>query len=499
MLRPRSPGRPASGGRPRRLTGFGGYGLSTDRIGSATYGRFGTHPPPRPTTPPTGGPTARPDASAPAGPVGAGRTADPTNAADLAGAGVPAGGTGLAGPVGAGNAGITAAPTNSAGAGGTGGPGGLAGPSNTGRVANPANPANAANAADSAGAGGPAHLAGPAGPSSTGGASGLANAASSADPADPAGAGGLTGPGDAGRVAVPANMTDPASASRVANPANLTGPASLAGLVGVGGTSGASGPGGAIGPGPTAGSAGAGRTRGAGQAGLTARSAAAGNPGGTPAHPLLDPHHPLAPLPAPDGLPWGAAVLALGIAVETAYAARTGAAESGPALPGGFTGGSLGVLVGWVLTAIGLALAGPALTHLSGRLLQAVRPGALRLLAGRVLMEEATRIGRPLGVVCAVASGAYAMTVLPAGTRSGIGPLTALGALLVAGCAVATLLTTAAEARNARAGVTQALLRIGAPAGPLRTAAALRAGALLVVLAPLTWVIAQLAALPLAR
>ncbi|MGW0568071.1 hypothetical protein [Streptomyces tauricus] len=211
-----------------------------------------------------------------------------------------------------------------------------------------------------------------------------------------------------------------------------------------------------------------------------------------------NPHDPLAPAPTPGGLPWGAAVLAAGLAVET-YAGRAASAHEGPTLPGGFTGGPFGVLVGWALTAFGLALAGPALTHLCGRLLQSLRPGALRLLAGRVLMEEATRIGRPLGVVCAVASGTYAMAVLYTGTRPGIGPLTTLGMLLVAGCAVATLLTAAVEARNARAETTAALLRIGAPASTLRAAAALRAGALFTVLTPLTWAIAELAAMPLVR
>ena len=116
---------------------------------------------------------------------------------------------------------------------------------------------------------------------------------------------------------------------------------------------------------------------------------------------------------APRGMPWGVAILAAGLAVE-AYANRTAPAPA-PALtmPGGLaTAGPVGILVGWTLTALGLALAGPGLTHLCGRLLQTARPGALRLLAGRVLMTEATRIGRPLGVVCAVTSGAYAMTAL---------------------------------------------------------------------------------------
>jgi hypothetical protein len=156
------------------------------------------------------------------------------------------------------------------------------------------------------------------------------------------------------------------------------------------------------------------------------------------------------------------------------------------------------VLVGWVLTAIGLALAGPGLTHLCGRLLQSVSPGALRLLAGRVLMEEATRIGRPLGVVCAVASGGFAMTALYDADAPSFGPLTTLGGLLVTGCTVATLLTAALEAKHARADTTAALLRLGAPATMLRSAAALRAGALLALFLPLTLFVAELAALPLA-
>ncbi|MFJ8059784.1 hypothetical protein [Streptomyces sp. NPDC096142] len=210
----------------------------------------------------------------------------------------------------------------------------------------------------------------------------------------------------------------------------------------------------------------------------------------------LDPTRPPAPREVPKGLPWGVAVLAAGLAVE-AYANRT-ADTDGLSMPGGHAGGPAGVLAGWVLTALGLALAGPGLTHLCGRLLQAVRPGALRLLAGRVLMEEATRIGRPLGVVCAVASGAYAMTALY-DTDAAVGPLTTLGTLLVTGCTVATLCTAAVEARQSRADTTAALVRLGAPATVLRSAAALRAGALLALFVPLTAMIAELAALPLAH
>lgn len=190
---------------------------------------------------------------------------------------------------------------------------------------------------------------------------------------------------------------------------------------------------------------------------------------------------------APSGLPWGIAVLAVGLAVG-AYASRTGAV----------TGDRPGAPAGPVLAAAGLALAGPGLTHLCGRLLQSVRPGALRLLAGRLLMTEATRIGRPLGVVCAVLSGAYALGSLYYADGRSAGPLALLGVLLVTGCPVATLLTAAAEAKQAHAGTTAALLRLGAPASTPRRAAALRAGALLALFGPLSVIVAQLSALSLA-
>ncbi|MCF1649416.1 hypothetical protein [Streptomyces indiaensis] len=197
---------------------------------------------------------------------------------------------------------------------------------------------------------------------------------------------------------------------------------------------------------------------------------------------------------APSGLPWGITVLAAGLAVES-YTSRT--SPTPPDLS--FSGASPGVMVGWALAVVGLALAGPGLTHLCGRLLQSARPGALRLLAGRILMAESVRIGRPLGVVCAVLSAAWAMALLHAPDGLALGPLTTLGVVLVTGCTTATLLTAAVEARQARAGTTAALLRLGAPATMLRGAAALRAGALLALFGPLTLTVAELAALPLAR
>ncbi|WP_149178937.1 hypothetical protein [Streptomyces sp. TRM49041] len=205
---------------------------------------------------------------------------------------------------------------------------------------------------------------------------------------------------------------------------------------------------------------------------------------------------PFAPTPAPTGLPWGVTLIAVGLAVEV-YGAR-GADGSAAPLPGGFPGSPVPVLAGWTLTALGLAVAGPGLAHLCGRLIQAYRPGATRLLSGRALMDESHRIGRPLGVLCAVVSAAIAAGALYGQTISRpLGPLTGLGAGLVLACATAALLTAAIDTRQSRAGTTAALIRLGAPAGLLRTAALLRTAVLLAVFTPLTWAVATLAALPL--
>lgn len=218
-------------------------------------------------------------------------------------------------------------------------------------------------------------------------------------------------------------------------------------------------------------------------------SGAAAGPGsadGSGAGTVTDIPAPAAHTP-PSGLPWGITVLAVGLAVE-AFASRsgTGSPADRPA-----------ALLGLALACVGLALAGPGLTHLCGRMLQTARPGALRLLAGRVLMTEATRLGRPLGVVCAVTAAAYAMASLHEREDASSGPLVALGVLLVAGCTVATLLTAAVESRQARADTTTALRLLGAPTVTLRRAAALRAGVLLALFGPLSLVVAQLSAWPL--
>lgn len=226
-----------------------------------------------------------------------------------------------------------------------------------------------------------------------------------------------------------------------------------------------------------------------------------GRTGGSAAEPATAP-----PFPSPSGLPWGAALAAIGLAVETFTAVKATDAGREPALlplPGALGGNPAGLIGGWLLTALGLVLAGPGLVHLCGRLVATGRPGAVRLLAGRMLQAEAVRIGRPLGVLCAVASGALAAAELygtaPAGGADVFGPLTALGAAVVMGCATGSALTAAAAARADRVPATETLLQLGASRSFLRSATALRTAALLVVLCPVAWAVGRMAALPLGR
>ncbi|MFF8368327.1 hypothetical protein ACF05W_05750 [Streptomyces lydicus] len=200
----------------------------------------------------------------------------------------------------------------------------------------------------------------------------------------------------------------------------------------------------------------------------------------------------------PSGLPWGIALAAAGLAIEAYTSPGTAGSGGLLPLPGRLIGSPPGVLAGWALSAFGLVLAGPGLVHLCGRLLCAGRPRALRLLSGRVLQEESHRLGRPLGVLCAVASAAYAaVKVYETSPTRPFGPLTAVGAAVVLACVTASAFTAALESRAARAHTTAALRRLGASASVLHRAAALRTLSLLLVLAPLTWTVAEMATLPL--
>jgi hypothetical protein len=200
----------------------------------------------------------------------------------------------------------------------------------------------------------------------------------------------------------------------------------------------------------------------------------------------------------PSRLPWGVALTAAGLAVEV-YAGDLTQPAAGLLLPlpGGLGRIAPAVLAGWLLTAAGLVLAGPGLVHLAGRLLSAYRPGALRLLAGRALQQDAPRLGQSLGVLCAVASATLAATQLYAPGGRPLGPLTALGAVLVLGCPAATALTAASEAKRSRREAFAALAPLGAPASLMLRATFLRTLALL-LLAPVTLAVAWLACLPLA-
>lgn len=202
-------------------------------------------------------------------------------------------------------------------------------------------------------------------------------------------------------------------------------------------------------------------------------------------------------LPAAVTLPWGAAFMAAGLAAET-YASRSPKPLSLSAV---MSNGAPGVLGGWLLTALGLVLAGPGITQLCGRLLAVGRPGAVRLLAGRVLQQESARLGGPLGALCAVAAGGLAASELYGATpQEGLrmfGPLALLGAGLVVLCVTASALTAAAESRAARRATNEALIRLGTPRRLLRGAALLRATVVCVVMGALTWAVGQLAALPL--
>ncbi|MBB1252332.1 hypothetical protein H3146_02955 [Streptomyces sp. OF3] len=191
----------------------------------------------------------------------------------------------------------------------------------------------------------------------------------------------------------------------------------------------------------------------------------------------------------PVTLPWAAALVATGLTVE-GYAARDLPGGAGPA-----EGMATGVLAGWLLIAAGLVLAGPAATELAGRLLTAWRPGAVRLLAGRVLLADAGRLGGPVGVLTAVAWSALTAALLYGAEL--LGPFTVLGAAVVVGCAVGTVWVTAGRGREERATTSDGLRDLGASVGLLRRAAALRVAVPALLLLPVVLAVAQLATLPL--
>lgn len=206
-------------------------------------------------------------------------------------------------------------------------------------------------------------------------------------------------------------------------------------------------------------------------------------------------------VPAPAGLPWGAAAVTAGLAVET-VAGRLGAdGAPGARALGTVDATTPGVLAGWVLVAVGAVLAGPGIAHLCGRLVAAGRPGALRLLSGRALQAEAHRVGHPLGALCAVASGVLAAVDLAAsGGGAGLsaaGPWLLVGMGLALVCTAGALAATVVAVGASRRTTVVTLRQLGAPQSLLRAARAVRAVVLVVVSVPAVVLLAELTALPL--
>lgn len=193
---------------------------------------------------------------------------------------------------------------------------------------------------------------------------------------------------------------------------------------------------------------------------------------------------------APGGLPWGVALTAVGLAIEVT-------APKGHALPlpSGFGSIPPGAVGGWVVTTVGMVLAGPGLVHACGRFLASYRPNALRLLAGRALQAEARRIGRPLALLCATAAAGLAAYDL----HHPLGPVTAFAAGLIAVCVLGTASLAFQETKAVRVPSTKALRELGASPALLRSALALRATVLLAAVIPLTVLIAALATIPTPR
>ena len=191
---------------------------------------------------------------------------------------------------------------------------------------------------------------------------------------------------------------------------------------------------------------------------------------------------------------WGAALGLTGLAV-TAYAASSGV----PAGPEPW--GTAGILAGWLILACGVVVAVPGVLYACGKGIAAGKPGALRLLSGRALQQEAHRAGRPLGVLCAVSAAVVVAVRLHHAGLPDVtpGPLTVAGLLLVPVCSAVSALAAIAVWQSERTPVAALLYRLGAPHRLLRRAAALRTAALLAALVPLVWLVSGLAALPVLR
>jgi hypothetical protein len=194
---------------------------------------------------------------------------------------------------------------------------------------------------------------------------------------------------------------------------------------------------------------------------------------------------------APGGLPWGVALAAVGLALEASASDH----HTLP-LPSGLGSIAPAAVGGWVLATAGLVLAGPGLVYGCGRLLAAFHPGALRLLAGRGLQQEARRLGRPLGLLSATAAVALSGYGLRQDSGHPLGPVTTFAAALIGVCVLASTAMAAVESRDARAPVTAALRDLAVAPAVLRSCTAVRTGVLLAAFLLPTLLVATLSPTP---
>lgn len=193
---------------------------------------------------------------------------------------------------------------------------------------------------------------------------------------------------------------------------------------------------------------------------------------------------------------WCVAVVVLGLAAELYGRAPAHHTSGALVMPGGLPAITPGALLGWALVLSGPVFAGPGLVHLTGRLLSAHRPGALRLLCGRGLQAEATLIGGPLGALSSTVCAALSALALRAPGARPPGPLTLLASAVILVCVLGAPVAAAARARQARAQTAAVLSTLGASRRLLRGSVALRVVALTVLFLPLTAVLAWLSVPP---
>ncbi|WP_062205985.1 hypothetical protein [Streptomyces sp. NBRC 109706] len=203
-------------------------------------------------------------------------------------------------------------------------------------------------------------------------------------------------------------------------------------------------------------------------------------------------------MPAPAGLPWGTALIAGGLALGTLAGEPTAEAADGwLPLPAPLDTMPFGVVGGWLLIAAGVVLTGPGLVYLAGQALAAYQPGALRLLAGRGLTEEARRLGRPVAALTVTVAATLAAGDL--GALGDFGLFGSLGLAVVAAGTLGSVLTVAEQIRVERRPATTALTRVGTGRRALRLVVAARCAALAAVFGPLAWLTAELLTLAARR